>query len=139
MHAPSPIMLLLLLYMLLLLLCRLLLHCRLRIFILQAGLLVGVAREQAALAQQRMDELIAQGQEFGQTIGDAFFRVAEGTMTAKQAMAELVRMFAQMAAQGVFRQIGGAVGGAFAPTQTQNLANVGGVQPGITGGTPGGG
>lgn len=112
-------------------------------FGMQAGmqsmaLMQQYGREQVEAAKMAMDELIAQGEQFGQTIGDAFFRVAEGTMTARQAMAELVRQFAQLAAQGVFRQIGGAVGGAFAPTQTQNLANVGGVQPGMTGGTPGG-
>ena len=93
-------------------------------FGMQAGAqMQAYAKEQSVLAQQRMDELIAQGQEFGQTIGDAFFRVAEGTMTAKQAMAELVRMFAQMGAQSVFRQIGGAVGGAFGETQAQATAN----------------
>lgn len=112
-------------------------------FGMQAGmqsmaLMQQYGREQVEAAKLAMDELIAQGQEFGQTIGDAFFRVAEGTMTARQAMAELVRQFAQLAAQSAFRGIGGAVAGAFAPTQTQNLANVGGVQPGLTGGTPGG-
>lgn len=81
-------------------------------------------REQNELAKQRMQELIGLGEQFGQTIGDAFFRVAEGTMTARQAMAELVRMFAQMAAQGIFRQIGGAVGASFAPSQAQATANV---------------
>jgi hypothetical protein len=93
-------------------------------FGMQAGAqMQAYAQEQAVLAQQRMDELIAQGEQFGQTIGDAFFRVAEGTMTARQAMAELVRMFAQMGAQSVFRQIGGAVGGAFGQTQAQATAN----------------
>ena len=82
-----------------------------------------IARQQRAEATQAMDELIAQGQQFGQTIGDAFFRVAEGTMTAKQAMAELVRTFAQMAAQSAFRGIGGQIAGNFAPTQTQSTAN----------------
>ena len=81
------------------------------------------ANEQALEAKQAMDELVAQGQQFGQTIGDAFFRVAEGTMTAKQAMAELVRQFAQMAAQSAFRGIGGDLFGRFAPTQTQTAAN----------------
>ena len=80
-------------------------------------------REQADLAKQRMDELVALGEDFGATIGDAFFRVAEGTATARQAAAELVRMFAQMAATGIFKQIGGTIGGAFAPTQTQATAN----------------
>lgn len=112
-------------------------------FGMQAGmqsmaLMQQYGREQVEAAKMAMDELIAQGEQFGQTIGDAFFRVAEGTMTARQAMAELVRQFAQIAAQGVFRQIGGAVATSFAPTQTQNLANVGNVQPGMTGGTPGG-
>jgi hypothetical protein len=112
-------------------------------FGMQAGmqsmaLMQQYGREQVEAAKLAMDELIAQGQEFGQTIGDAFFRVAEGTMTARQAMAELVRQFAQLAAQSAFRGIGGSIAGAFAPTQTQELANVGGVQPGLTGGTPGG-
>ncbi|MAK71843.1 MAG: hypothetical protein CMF19_07335 [Idiomarinaceae bacterium] len=80
-------------------------------------------RAQTAAAKANMDELIAQGEQFGMVIGDAFFRVAEGTMTAKQALAELVRMFAQMGAQRVFGQIGGAVGSAFAPTQTQATAD----------------
>lgn len=99
-------------------------------FGMQAGmqsmaLMQQYGREQVEAAKLAMDELIAQGQEFGQTIGDAFFRVAEGTMTARQAMAELVRQFAQLAAQSAFRGIGGAVAGAFAPTQTQELANAG--------------
>jgi hypothetical protein len=80
-------------------------------------------RQQADLAEQRMNELVALGEDFGATIGDAFFRVAEGTATARQAAAELVRMFAQMAATGIFRQIGGTIGGAFAPTPTQETAN----------------
>jgi hypothetical protein len=95
------------------------------------------ANEQALEAENRMRELVSMGEQFGQTIGDAFFRVAEGTMTAKQAMAELVRQFAQMAAQSAFRGIGAQVFGSFAPTQTQNMANVGGVPPGLTGGVPG--
>ena len=68
-----------------------------------------------------MDQLIAQGEQFGAVIGDAFFRVAEGTMTAKQALAELVRMFAQMAAQQTFAKIGGQLFGA-TQTQTTNDA-----------------
>jgi len=99
-------------------------------FGMQAGmqsmaLMQQYGREQVEAAKMAMDELIAQGEQFGQTIGDAFFRVAEGTMTARQAMAELVRQFAQLAAQSAFRGIGGAVAGAFAPTQTQELANAG--------------
>lgn len=82
-------------------------------------------REQNELAKQRMQELIGLGEQFGQTIGDAFFRVAEGTMTARQAMAELVRMFAQMAAQGIFRNIGGTIGASFAPTQAQVAGGAG--------------
>lgn len=90
-------------------------------------------RNQAiAEANQNMQELIMKGEQFGQTIGDAFMRVADGTMTAKQAMAELVRTFAQMGAQSVFKSIGGAVAGSFAPTQTQEVNNipVPGVSPG---------
>ena len=76
-------------------------------------------KQAEADAAAAMDQLIAKGEEFGMIIGDAFFRVAEGTMTARQAMAELVRTFAQMAAQQAFRGIGGAVAGSFAPTQAQ--------------------
>ncbi len=76
-------------------------------------------KAQADAARANMDELIAQGEQFGAVIGDAFFRVAEGTMTAKQALGELVRMFAQMGAQSVFRNIGGSIAGGFGPTQTQ--------------------
>jgi hypothetical protein len=99
-------------------------------FGMQAGmqsmaLMQQYGREQVEAAKMAMDELIAQGEQFGQTIGDAFFRVAEGTMTARQAMAELVRQFAQIAAQSAFRDIGGFVAGKFAPTQTQQLANAG--------------
>jgi hypothetical protein len=91
---------------------------------MQASLaLADYQREQADLAKQRMDELVALGEDFGATIGDAFFRVAEGTATARQAAAELVRMFAQMASTGIFRQIGKSIGSAFAPTPTQETAN----------------
>ena len=88
-------------------------------------------QQSMAEANQHMQELIMQGEQFGQTIGDAFFRIAEGTMTARQAMAELVRQFAQMASSSIFRQIGGAVGGSFGATQTQagqNLQVPGGSQ-----------
>lgn len=87
-------------------------------------------RNQAmAEANQNMQELIMKGEQFGQTIGDAFMRVADGTMTAKQAMAELVRTFAQMGAQGVFKSIGGAVAGGFGTTQTQETYNNNPPQP----------
>ena len=76
-------------------------------------------QQSIADANQNMQRLIAQGEQFGQTIGDAFMRVAEGTMTARQAMASLVQQFAQIASSSIFRQIGGAVAGSFAPTQTQ--------------------
>lgn len=83
-------------------------------------------KAQADAARANMDELIAQGEQFGAVIGDAFFRVAEGTMTAKQALGELVRMFAQMGAQSVFRSIGGNIAGGFAPSQAQTTADNGG-------------
>jgi hypothetical protein len=92
-----------------------------------------IATRNAELALAHMNDLIQKGEEFGQTIGDAFSRVAEGTMTARQAMAELVRQFAQMASSSIFRQIGGAVGSSFAPTQTQA-----GVDPAPTFDNPGG-
>ena len=81
--------------------------------------LVAAQQQSMAEANQHMQELIMQGEQFGQTIGDAFFRIAEGTMTARQAMAELVRQFAQVASSSIFRQIGGAAAASFGATQTQ--------------------
>ena len=86
--------------------------------------LVAAQQQSMAEANQHMQELIMAGEQFGQTIGDAFFRIAEGTMTARQAMAELVRQFAQVASSSIFRQIGGAVAGSFGATQTQTTANI---------------
>jgi hypothetical protein len=39
-------------------------------------------------------------------------------------------MFAQMAAQGIFRNIGGTIGASFAPSQAQTTANAGVVTAG---------
>ena len=88
--------------------------------------LMAAQQQSMAEANQHMQELIMAGEQFGQTIGDAFMQVATGTMTARDAMAELVRQFAQMASSSIFRQIGGAAAsfaGSFAPTQTQAGAN----------------
>ena len=84
--------------------------------------LMAAQQQSMAEANQHMQELIMAGEQFGQTIGDAFMQVATGTMTARDAMAELVRQFAQMASSSIFRQIGGAAAsfaGSFAPTQAQ--------------------
>ena len=85
--------------------------------------LVAAQQQSMAEANQHMQELIMQGEQFGQTIGDAFMQVAQGTMTARDAMASLVQQFAQMASSSIFRQIGGAVAGSFGSTQTQATAN----------------
>ena len=81
--------------------------------------LMAAQQQSMAEANQHMQELIMAGEQFGQTIGDAFMQVATGTMTARDAMAELVRQFAQMASSSIFRQIGGSIAGSFAPTQAQ--------------------
>ena len=86
--------------------------------------LMAAQQQSMAESNQHMQELIMAGEQFGQTIGDAFFRIAEGTMTARQAMAELVRQFAQVASSSIFKQIGGAAAASFGATQTQTTANI---------------
>ena len=76
-------------------------------------------QQSMAEANQHMQELIMAGEQFGQTIGDAFMQVATGTMTARDAMAQLVQQFAQMASSSIFQQIGGSIAGSFGPTQAQ--------------------
>lgn len=85
--------------------------------------LMAAQQQSMAEANQHMQELIMAGEQFGQTIGDAFMQVATGTMTARDAMAQLVQQFAQMASSSIFRQIGGAVAGSFGPTQAQSGQN----------------
>lgn len=71
-------------------------------------------------AAQRMDELIDKGRQFGATIGDAFFNVASGAQTARQAIQGLLLDLARAASRQAFSNVFGAVVGA---TQTQTTQN----------------
>lgn len=75
-------------------------------------------------AQARMDELIEKGREFGATIGDAFFNVASGAQTARQAIAGLISDLARAASQQAFAGIFGTLAPQFGSTTTQQAANV---------------
>ena len=72
-----------------------------------------MTRQQEEDAQRAMDELIRKGQDFGATIGDAFMQVASGTMTAKNALAQLISMMAQAGMREAFAGIGGKLFGQF--------------------------
>lgn len=79
------------------------------------------AQEQAL---QNMRELIQAGREFGATIGSAFFNVASGTQTARQAIAQLVAELARAAAIRGFSNLFGAAVGGLTPTQARGNAGV---------------
>jgi hypothetical protein len=70
-------------------------------------------------AQIGMDRLIQQGEQFGATIGDAFFNVASGAQTARQAIAAIVSDLARATAQRGFAGIFGSVAGSFGKTGVQ--------------------
>lgn len=70
-------------------------------------------------AQIEMDRLIQQGEQFGATIGDAFFNVASGAQTARQAIAAIVSDLARATAQRGFAGIFGSVAGSFGKTGVQ--------------------
>ena len=74
-------------------------------------------------AQRAMDELIAKGEQFGATIGDAFFNVASGATTARQAIAAIVADLARAQAQKAFSGMFGAFAASFGQTPEQSGAN----------------
>ena len=74
-------------------------------------------------AQVAMDNLVQSGREFGATIGDAFFNVASGAQSARQAIASIVADLARSGLRQAFAGIGGAVAGGFGATATQSAAN----------------
>jgi len=74
-------------------------------------------------SQRAMDELVQTGREFGATIGDAFFNVASGTQSARQALAALVADFARAASRQAFAGIFGAAASGFGATPKQKAAD----------------
>lgn len=79
-----------------------------------------VNQENTERALRAMDELVAKGEQFGATIGNAFFNVASGTQTARQALQSLIADFARLASQQAFARFFGTAFGATAPQQNSN-------------------
>lgn len=71
--------------------------------------------KQLAAANQAMAELRAQGEAFGQTIGDAFFNVASGAQSARDAVRQIANDLLRSAARSAFGQLGSGVFGLFGP------------------------
>ena len=86
--------------------------------------------ESAQLARQNMDELIRQGQQFGATIGDAFFSAASGAADLRQIVAQIVSDMARAGARQGFSQLFGAVSGSFGQTGAQAAGNTTAPVPG---------
>lgn len=83
----------------------------------------GIYDKAVANAQKEMDILIAKGQQFGATIGDAFFNVASGAQSARQAIAGLISDMARAASREAFAGIFGRIAGGFGTTPAQAGAN----------------
>jgi len=78
-------------------------------------------------SKRAMDELIAQGERFGATLGDAFFNVATGAITARQAIAQIVADLARATSQQAFAKLFGivssGVSAGFGASAAQTTAN----------------
>jgi len=89
-----------------------------------------VEGERQALALERaneeMDRLQEKGRQFGETIGDAFFNVASGAQTARQAIAALISDLARAASRQAFGALFSAAAGATQTQVAQNAPNPGG-------------
>lgn len=78
-----------------------------------------VTRENMEEAQRAMDEMLAKANQFGATLGDAFFNAATGAQSLRQSLAQILSDFARIGAQKAFGAIFEAVAGGFAKTPTQ--------------------
>lgn len=82
-----------------------------------------VLNRNTELANQRMDELVRKGEQFGATMGDAFFNVATGATTARQAIAAIVADLARATSRQAFSALFGQVAAGFGQTGAQAAAN----------------
>jgi len=76
-------------------------------------------QQQQAQARENMRALVAEARQFGAELGDAFFNVASGAQTARQAVAAMVADIARQASRGLFANLFGTAFGATAPQQQQ--------------------
>lgn len=88
-------------------------------------------QEQSEIAVRNMERLKQLGADFGASLGDAFYQVAAGTASARQAMAALIADFARMGMRQAFSGLGSSVFGGFAPSgpQMQGPPTAAGVGP----------
>lgn len=70
-------------------------------------------------SMRAMDELNAKGRAFGEAIGDAFYNVASGAQTARQAIASLIQDLSRVVTRQAFGQLGEAVTRGFGATAGQ--------------------
>lgn len=78
-----------------------------------------VAREKAEAAKKAMRELVDDAREFGAQIGDAFFNVASGTQSARQAIAGIAADMARALSREAFAGLAGGIAGGFGATPAQ--------------------
>jgi hypothetical protein len=76
-------------------------------------------REAAMQANRDMEELLAKGRAFGETIGDAFYNVASGAQSARQAIVALLSDLGRMASRQAFGALGQSIAGGFGQTSNQ--------------------
>jgi hypothetical protein len=88
--------------------------------------------EDARMAEENMQRLVQLGEAFGDRVGDAFFNIASGTQSARQALAAMISEFARMASQKAFSGLFGSIAGGFGTTPAQATP-----QPGVSVTTPG--
>lgn len=78
-----------------------------------------VAREKAENAKKAMRELVEDAKAFGAQIGDAFFNVASGTQSARQAIAGIAADMARALSREAFAGLAGGIAGGFGTTPAQ--------------------
>lgn len=96
-----------------------------------AAAITAQVQAQSEAAMRNMEQLKQLGADFGASLGDAFYQVAAGTASARQAMAALIADFARMGMRQAFSGLGSSVFGGFAPSgpQMQGPPTAAGVGP----------
>ncbi|MFY9342225.1 MAG: hypothetical protein WAT39_07040 [Planctomycetota bacterium] len=88
-----------------------------------------VAIENAQAAQRAMAELVATGERFGASLGDAFGAALQGAGSLRQILVQIASDWARSALSQAFARIGGQIAGSvFGQTKTQAANDA----PGVT-------
>jgi len=77
--------------------------------------------EAAQAAREDMERLVQLGEAFGDRVGDAFYNIASGTQSARQALAAMISEFARMASRQAFSGLFGSIAGGFGATPAQGF------------------